>query len=602
VTAGTTSYDPTTATPATPAAAPTVWGYRDPSSVLLAIAAHTHHDVTAELTSPDAGRSSGPHPIAVELHIQRQQTVTRTRQTVDPLADVLRAGAAGTFAAAAAMPPVLQKFVHHDDCQGVFDSVSNFRNQAGACAHQVVDQVAQVATDINNKFWEVVTKVVTAVAPIVASIVVGGAVFLGCEAITGGVGSVLCATAAGTAGGAVYGAMSCPEGRATWECVAEGAVVGGLSGATGGFASELGAGALLTGALSGMVGDGAQQLITTGTIEPKELLTAGAIGAFLGWGGSKIPGLRGGRAPKDDPAGRPASRSATPDEDPAVANRRSTSSADGCRHSFDPATPVLMADGSRKAIGDVKVGDKVEATDPTTGKVESRTVTALHNNEDTDLTDLTVQTGDGRTAVLHTTQHHPFWDGTRNSWVDAAGLARGERLRTADGRTVTVVDVRSFSGRHQMRDLTVDELHTYYVLAGAAPVLVHNCGDVALGYRNQGTSAWADRNGFTHFNDLPADEWRGPVLSAIEDPRVTLHVNTKGFAGDFGTMVNNGLSRGGVAPHATEEEMAWIARAVSTGKRDWSSVNFYDQTGTRIAIPEPDWGSMDLPKFWFATE
>ncbi len=482
VTAGTTNYDPTTATDATPAAAPAVWGYRDPSSALLAIAARTHHDVTAELTSPDAGRSSGPRPIAVQLNVQRQQTrtVTRTQPAVDPLAAVLGAAVAGTAAAVAAMPPApkLQKFVYHNDCQGLFDSVSNFVDNADGCADNVASMATQAAKDIGNQICEVCTKVVTAVAPVVASIVVGGAVFLGCEAITAGVGSVLCATAAGMAGGAVYGGMTCPEGRATWECVAEGVVVGGLSGATGGIATELGAGALLTGAVTGMVGDGAQQLITTGTIDPKELLTATAVGGFLGWGASKIPGLRGTRAANDDPAAGPTTRPAKPNEDPALANRRSTRSApDRCTHSFDPTTPVLMADGSRKAIGDVKVGDKVEATDPATGKVEPRTVTALHNNDDTDLTDLTVKTGDGRTALLHTTQYHPFWDSGRNAWVDAAGLARGERLRTADGSIVTVVDVRSFAGRHQMRDLTVDELHTYYVIASNTPVLVHNCGE-----------------------------------------------------------------------------------------------------------------------------
>src|SRR5256714_1815900 len=36
--------------------------------------------------------------------------------------------------------------------------------------------------------------------------------------------------------------------------------------------------------------------------------------------------------------------------------------------SFDPATPVLLADRTTKPIKDIKVGDKVTATDPTTGK------------------------------------------------------------------------------------------------------------------------------------------------------------------------------------------------------------------------------------------
>ena len=35
-------------------------------------------------------------------------------------------------------------------------------------------------------------------------------------------------------------------------------------------------------------------------------------------------------------------------------------------NSFDPDTPVAMADGSTKPIKDVQLGDKVTATDPST--------------------------------------------------------------------------------------------------------------------------------------------------------------------------------------------------------------------------------------------
>jgi Pretoxin HINT domain len=65
-----------------------------------------------------------------------------------------------------------------------------------------------------------------------------------------------------------------------------------------------------------------------------------------------------------------------------------------CRHPLDrtgvPATPVVMADGTTKKIKDVKVGDKVLATDPESGKTSARTVTALHVYQDTELTDLSV--------------------------------------------------------------------------------------------------------------------------------------------------------------------------------------------------------------------
>jgi hypothetical protein len=53
-------------------------------------------------------------------------------------------------------------------------------------------------------------------------------------------------------------------------------------------------------------------------------------------------------------------------------------------------------------------------------------------------------------------------------------------LRTASGATATVEDVRYFERRQRTHDLTVTEIHTYYVLAGAAPVLVHNCNGARL--------------------------------------------------------------------------------------------------------------------------
>jgi len=146
-----------------------------------------------------------------------------------------------------------------------------------------------------------------------------------------------------------------------------------------------------------------------------------------------------------------------------------------CLHSFRADTLVLMADGTKKPISKVRLGDKVKATDPRTGKTVIRTVTALHLNRDTDLADLTVRDARGRLFVLHTTQHHPFWDETEAGWVDAARLRSGDRLHTETGAAATVTSVRSSSGHAHMYDLTVDGIHTYYVEAGGTSVLVHNC-------------------------------------------------------------------------------------------------------------------------------
>lgn len=53
-------------------------------------------------------------------------------------------------------------------------------------------------------------------------------------------------------------------------------------------------------------------------------------------------------------------------------------------------------------------------------------------------------------------------------------LRHGEQLRTSDGYEVRVQAVRIFTPAQVMYNLTVDDIHTYYVLAGQQPVLVHN--------------------------------------------------------------------------------------------------------------------------------
>jgi hypothetical protein len=49
------------------------------------------------------------------------------------------------------------------------------------------------------------------------------------------------------------------------------------------------------------------------------------------------------------------------------------------------------------------------------------------------------------------------------------------QLRSASGAAVTIQAVRVWHHQHLTHDLTVATTHTYYVLAGTTPVLVHNC-------------------------------------------------------------------------------------------------------------------------------
>jgi RHS repeat-associated protein len=152
-------------------------------------------------------------------------------------------------------------------------------------------------------------------------------------------------------------------------------------------------------------------------------------------------------------------------------------SGGGCKHSFDPDTKVLLADGTTKAIKDIRVGDAVLSTDPETGETRAQTVERLHRNLDEEFASLEVVTSDGTRVTLETTANHPFWNESLEQWQPAEELANGDLLVAPDGSTVSVDRSVVWTGAKYMHDLTVAQVHTYYVLAGTAPVLVHNCDD-----------------------------------------------------------------------------------------------------------------------------
>ncbi|MFE2719241.1 polymorphic toxin-type HINT domain-containing protein [Streptomyces mirabilis] len=154
---------------------------------------------------------------------------------------------------------------------------------------------------------------------------------------------------------------------------------------------------------------------------------------------------------------------------------RGEGSGGGSKCSFSPDTPVLMAKGKTKPIGKIKTGDKVEAADPTTGKDKgSRTVQHVWINHDNDLLDAAINTGHGRTEIIHTTSNHPFYDATTHTWTPAGNLKPGDHLASIHHQPATVASVHITPGAANRYNLTVQKLHTYYVLAGETPVLVHN--------------------------------------------------------------------------------------------------------------------------------
>ena len=203
----------------------------------------------------------------------------------------------------------------------------------------------------------------------------------------------------------------------------------------------------------------------------------------------------------------------------------------GC---FTADTPVLMADGTAKPIGEVAVGERVVSHDPITGEDVEAEVEATHVHHDVPTLEITTTAG-----TITTTSTHPFYVQGRG-WTPAADLRRGDRLKTpdtaagpdpdnrtagdgtttgpsrtddtahtigaasttgadagptGDGQAVAVITIRPTGRTTTVHNLTVRSTHNYHVLTTPTtshadttgpdtdrtttptPVLVHNNGD-----------------------------------------------------------------------------------------------------------------------------
>lgn len=155
---------------------------------------------------------------------------------------------------------------------------------------QAIDTVQSDLPAVLHNAAQVARAYLPAIKATAASVTVGGLVFLGCEALTAGAGSLGCATAGGAAGGAIYNSMMCPPAAATTHCALTGALAGGLAGLTGSITAEAGAGALAIGAAASATGNTATQLLDTGHIDPRQLAAATLTGAALIYAAGKLPG------------------------------------------------------------------------------------------------------------------------------------------------------------------------------------------------------------------------------------------------------------------------------------------------------------------------
>ncbi|MEV5493031.1 polymorphic toxin-type HINT domain-containing protein [Streptomyces bobili] len=255
--------------------------------------------------------------------------------------------------------------------------------------------------------------------------------------------------------------------------------------------------------------------------------------------------------------------------------------ARSCFKCFLAGTDVLMADGETKNIEDVKVGDDVLATDPETGKSGSREVLALIVTEhDKHFNELSIATDDG-IEKLTATHEHPFWSPSQHAWTEAVHLEPGMTLLTDKGGTVIVTGNRAFDERARTYNLTIDDLHTYYVLAGTTPVLVHNSNcDLPEGY----TSSPA----------LKGDPYHPDSVAARSQQNRELYAGTaadQAAALGYGTRIPpqkaRGLNIGSHGQDVFSNGKNYISRDVDAHNvtAGWKMFN---RRGQRIGTYDPD--------------
>jgi RHS repeat-associated protein len=340
----------------------------------------------------------------------------------------------------------------------------------------------------------------------IASFVVSTAVFMGCEAalgaLTAGVGAVAGAVACGALAGAVGGLVTqgakClggEKGACSAGSFIKAGVIGGVVGGVAGLGGALG-GKLLSAvggkalsAVGGLFGRGGADLAEGAVTDVAEGAAADTAASVADGSASSSADSVATSTAEDAGRATPRSGGQPHSEEPnAPRSGRSDDAGDGC-HSFTGGTLVLLAGGATKRIDQVKVGDTVNDTAPNASTGETHTVQrVIVTHDDHEFVDLSIAplsasvAGPRASGTLTTTAHHPFYDRTQAAFVDAADLHVGDVIQTPTGFAV-ITGVRPYHGNGVTYDLTIDGLHTYFVVAGATPVLVHNCGSQPSGGR-----------------------------------------------------------------------------------------------------------------------
>ncbi|MFI5973000.1 LamG-like jellyroll fold domain-containing protein [Streptomyces sp. NPDC051452] len=504
---------------------------------------------------------------------------------------------------------------YHKISRAVHRVVHAVKKAAKKVAHAVkkaahaVAHAARTAYHATVKAAKATAKFVKHHAAAITSFVVSTAVFAGCEAVTAGVGSIGCAAAAGAAGSLVEQGFACAENGGD-DCsagaFAGSAVEGAVAGAAGGLLGKVGGSLLAKAApkamkvVGGLFGKAATEAGESGAADATEEAASVAESQ-----GAKTRT----QSHSDEPGG--------------AAEESGPSCRIGGPHSFTGATPVLMADGTTKAIDQIKVGDTIGNSVPgATGTEANKVTDVIVTRTDHDFVDLTVKStgkksvkaatrsvakkvarkaafglaasaavlgalaaghghGDAqkpvaavsqvssaqatkasaREAHLTTTFHHPFYDETQSAFVEAKDLRHGDVLQTPTG-TAEVTGVRLYHANTTTYDLTIGSLHTYYVAADGVLLLVHNA-------------------------NLP--EVCGPVTKNTHFANVTVHDAD-------GNMIDSySLRSGATTPEEASIGVGRARQAVHTENRAARAAGGAPMIGDHVIVDDPFFAASPVP-------
>ena len=233
-----------------------------------------------------------------------------------------------------------------------------------------------------------------------------------------------------------------------------------------------------------------------------------------------------------------------------------------CGHCFPAGTGVATTKGTT-AIERLKVGDTVLSEDPKTGTVEPEAVQAVIDDGVKSLIALDLSDG----STLKVTGDHPFWvDGgggmDHPGWLEAGQLRPGDRLRTADGRGITVLAVHWNVGTAHVYTLTVATDHTFFV--GSARVLVHNgegsCPTIGNLVYNHFLKSYAITDKAVLEKQIQAQvDAMNRIIAASKDGILELKRRIRNYPNIVteGRDYAKGLGSAGVDP-ATGETLAWL--------------------------------------------